>query len=176
MRRDRRPPTNVVACPQSLFDYYNQLLSLHQNGMGSSAWRRTVSAPIILLGGILIGANLGTVLHKSSRVYLFQQALCINYYRIHDPSKIHWPHSVEEKTCKVPEIQATLSMVDGIDSFLQLLPRKSFDPYRRDRGSGEALLFQRSKRPADRFIHDQQPSLYLVYTKTFFSGLAFVAL
>ena len=144
--------------------------------MGSSAWKRTVSAPIVLLGGILIGANLGTVLHKSSRVYLFQQALCINYYRIHDPSKIHWPHSVEEKTCKVPEIQATLSMIDGIDSFLQLLPRKSFDPSGHDRVLEVALLFQQSKWPANRFIHDQQPSLYLVHTKNFFSGLASVAL
>ena len=31
---------------------------------------------------------------------------------------------VEEKLCKVPDVQASLSIVDGIDEFLQFVPHK----------------------------------------------------
>ena len=89
--------------------------------------KRTVYGPIVLLGGILTLANLGTILHKSSRVYLFQQALCFNYYQIHDVSKIGTEYRIEEALCKVKAIQARLSIFDGVDAFLQLLPRKSLD-------------------------------------------------
>lgn len=81
-------------------------------------------AQIALLGGILTLRNLGTILHKSSRIYLFQQALCFNYYQIHDATQITTDYHVNEALCKVPSIQASLSTVDGIDSFLQCLPRK----------------------------------------------------
>ena len=86
--------------------------------------KRFVLDPVVLLGGILVLANLGIVLHKSSRVYLFQQAQCFNYYQIHDPAKIDANYHIEEALCKLPFVQSRLSMVDGADSFLQCLPRK----------------------------------------------------
>ena len=86
--------------------------------------KRAVLGPIALLGGLLTLANLGTILHKSSRVYLFQQAQCVKYYRHHDPSVLDASFHVEEALCKLPAIQASLSVTDGIDSFLQFLPRK----------------------------------------------------
>jgi len=90
----------------------------------SSSLKHTVSGPLVLLGGILTLGNLGTILHKSSRVYLFQQAQCFNYYQVHDATQINADYVVEEALCKVPPIQSRLSMVDGVDSFLQCLPRK----------------------------------------------------
>ena len=83
---------------------------------------------VMLLAAIITLGNLGTILHKSSRVYLFQQAQCLDYYRIHDPTKISLNYHVEESLCKLPAIQSRLSIVDGIDSFLQCLPRKPFCP------------------------------------------------
>ncbi|KAI4171532.1 MAG: hypothetical protein LQ348_006916 [Seirophora lacunosa] len=85
--------------------------------------KRTVYASTILLGAVLTLANLGTILHKSSRVYLFQQALCLDYHRHHDPANISSRGHVEERLCKVPAIQAELSTIDGLDGFLQNLPR-----------------------------------------------------
>ncbi|KAL9047922.1 MAG: hypothetical protein Q9206_006373 [Seirophora lacunosa] len=84
--------------------------------------KRTVYASTILLGAVLTLANLGTILHKSSRVYLFQQALCLDYHRHHDPANISSRGHVEERLCKVPAIQAELSTIDGLDGFLQNLP------------------------------------------------------
>lgn len=86
--------------------------------------KRPVLEPIVLLGGLLMLGNLGTVLHKSSRVYLFQQAQCFNYYQIHDATKIDANYQIEEALCKLPWVQSRLSIVDGADSFLQYLPRE----------------------------------------------------
>ena len=86
--------------------------------------KRFILDPIVLLGGILVLGSLGGALHKSSRVYLFQQAQCFNYYQIHDPTKIDVNYQIEEALCKLPFVQSRLSMVDGADSFLQYLPRK----------------------------------------------------
>lgn len=83
-----------------------------------------VSGSIALLGGILTLGNLGTILHKSSRVYLFQQAQCFNYYQVYDATAIGADLHIEESLCKVALIQSRLSIVDGVDSFLQCLPRK----------------------------------------------------
>ena len=82
--------------------------------------------PVVLLGGIITLGNLGTILHKSSRGYLFQQAQCFNYYQIHDATAIGSNHLIEEFLCKTPIIQSKFSIVEGVDSFLQCLPRKPF--------------------------------------------------
>lgn len=96
---------------------------MHSPSMSSSS-KRTVLVPLVLLGGILTLGNLGTILHKSSRVYLFQQALCFNYYQIHDATQINAGNVIEETLCKLSPIQARLSVIDGVDSFLQFLPRE----------------------------------------------------
>lgn len=87
-----------------------------------TALKLSLKRQLLLLGAILTLANLGMVLHRSSRVYLFQQTQCFNYYTLNDPSQID-PHSrIQESLCKLREIQAPLSITDGIDSFLAKLP------------------------------------------------------
>lgn len=85
---------------------------------------------MILLGSIITLGNLGTILHRSSRVYLFQQAQCLDYYQIHDATEVGSNNHIEEFLCKLPVIQSRLSMVIGADSFLQCLPREPFHPVR----------------------------------------------
>ncbi|KAL9010779.1 MAG: hypothetical protein Q9173_004316 [Seirophora scorigena] len=106
--------------------------------------KRTVYASTILLGAILTLANLGIILHKSSRVYLFQQALCLDYHRHHNPTSISLRGHVEERLCKVPAIQAELSTIDGLDGFLQNLPRMYLPcfPQPSTPGSDEDLLME----------------------------------
>ena len=77
---------------------------------------------ILLLGAVLVFANLGAIFHKSSRVFLFQQSQCLTYYLIHDPTKVDSRNGVKEELCKMNEIQSWLSMIDGLDSFLACLP------------------------------------------------------
>lgn len=91
-----------------------------------STLRRSDVGTAVLLGAIITLANLGTVLHRSSRTYLFQQAQCLNYYRVHDATAINSKYHIEESRCKLPVIQSRLSLVDGVDSFLSCLPRKLF--------------------------------------------------
>lgn len=85
----------------------------------------SVNQQMLLLGFILTLANLAMTIHKSSRVYLFQQTLCFNYYTVSDPSKINSRSQVKESLCKLHQIQAPLSVTDGIDSFLVRLPGKA---------------------------------------------------
>ena len=92
---------------------------------------------VILLGTIITLGNLGTILHRSSRVYFFQQAQCLGYYRTYDPTLINSAYEIKELFCKLPFIQSRLSVVNGIDSFLQCLPRKHF---RHWEGSSVTLL------------------------------------
>ena len=87
--------------------------------------RMSVTYQIVLLGAVLNVSYLATCIHKSSRVYLFQQAQCLNYYQANDPTKIDSHHHVEEALCKIQEVQSPLSILDGIDSFLQNLPGKA---------------------------------------------------
>ena len=85
----------------------------------------SVTRQIILLGAVLNVSYLATCIHKSSRVYLFQQAQCLNYYQANDPTKIDSHYHVEEALCKIHEVQSPLSILDGIDSFLQNLPGRA---------------------------------------------------
>ena len=84
----------------------------------------STTSSIILLGAILTLGNLADSIHKSSRVYLFQQAQCLLYYKNSDPTKIQTDLRVDEALCKVSPIQSRLATVEGIDSFLNFLPRE----------------------------------------------------
>jgi len=86
----------------------------------------SVRQQIFLLGVVLTLANLAAIIHKSSRVFLFQQSQCLAYYMATDRSKIDSQYRVEEALCKIGDIQSRLSITDGIDSFLSYLPGKSF--------------------------------------------------
>ncbi|KAL8635631.1 MAG: hypothetical protein Q9228_006893 [Teloschistes exilis] len=56
----------------------------------------TVTSQIVLLGAILTLGNLAQIIHRSSRVFLFQQAQCLIYYKLADPSKIDAQFQVDE--------------------------------------------------------------------------------
>ena len=94
--------------------------------MSTSTLTQKASATnrIILLGAILTIGNLAEHLHKSSRIYLFQQAQCLLHYQNVDPSKIDSDFRIDEALCKVKPIQSRLAAIDGVDSFLYFLPRK----------------------------------------------------
>ncbi|KAL8726068.1 MAG: hypothetical protein Q9166_006947 [cf. Caloplaca sp. 2 TL-2023] len=77
---------------------------------------------ILLLGAVLTLGNLAAVVHQSSRVYLYQQSYCFNYYITHDPTQIDLRSHVEEDMCKIDEVQSQLAITDGIDSFLSCIP------------------------------------------------------
>ena len=97
--------------------------------MSTSALMQNASPTnrIILMGAILTLGNLAEILHKSSRIYLFQEAQCLVHYKNLDPSKIHPGFHIDEALCKVNPIQSRLATIDGIDSFLYFLPRKLFE-------------------------------------------------
>ena len=111
----------------------------------------SVTRQIVLLGAVLNVSYLATCIHKSSRVYLFQQAQCLNYYQANDPTKIDSHYHVEEALCKIHEVQSSLSILDGIDSFLQNLPGKAthstylilYQPFHTPRIPPTALIFLR---------------------------------
>ena len=84
----------------------------------------SVTGRIILLGAILTLGNLADIIHKSSRVYLFQQAQCLLYYKNFDPTEIQPDFRIDEALCKLSSIQSRLATIDGIDSFLSFLPRE----------------------------------------------------
>ena len=90
-----------------------------------SHWKRHTFQNAVRLGSVLFLGNLGGVLHKSSRVYLFQQALCLDYYRLNDISTLGSAFSINEVQCKDPAVQSRLSIYDGLDAFLLSLPRGS---------------------------------------------------
>ena len=87
--------------------------------------KMSVTHQIVLLGAVLNLSYLATCIHKSSRVYLFQQAQCLNYYQANDPTKIDSNYHVDESLCKIHEVQSPLSILDGMDSVLQNLPGKA---------------------------------------------------
>lgn len=81
-----------------------------------------VTKRLILLGAIITLGNLADIIHKSSRLYLFQQAQCLLYYKRFDPSTIQQDFRIDEALCKVTLIQSHLATINGIDSFLNYLP------------------------------------------------------
>ena len=87
--------------------------------------KMSVRRRILLMSIVLTASNLAVTLTKSSRVYLFQQAQCLIYYQLNDPTKIDPENGVEESLCKLAGVQYPLSIIVGIDSVLSLLPGKA---------------------------------------------------
>lgn len=96
------------------------------NSQDKSSRKLSVRQQIFLLGVVLTLANLAAILHKSSRIFLFQQSQCLAYYLATDPTKVDGQSRVEEALCKLEFIQSRLSIIDGFDSFLSCLPGMSF--------------------------------------------------
>ena len=88
----------------------------------SSSSKKSVDRRIILITAVLAFGNLSICLHRSSRVYLLQQAQCLNYYTATDPTKIGADFVIDETLCKQKDVQSPLSILEGVDSFLSILP------------------------------------------------------
>ena len=139
--------------------------------------KRPKFEPVVLLGALLMLGNLGSVLHKSSRVYLFQQAQCFNYYEIHDATKIDANYRIEEALCKLPLVQSRLSMVDGVDSFLQSLPREPSLDFLSTLHRCEPTIHTTTYRMLTRDLFSQsQLCSYSEYTKRFCKDSVYVVL
>ncbi|KAL8649435.1 MAG: hypothetical protein Q9226_005580 [Calogaya cf. arnoldii] len=80
---------------------------------------------VLIITAVLVISNLAVSIHRSSRVYLFQQSLCLQHYLATDPQKVGLDWLVEESLCKVKQVQSSLSIIEGVDAFLQLLPGRS---------------------------------------------------
>ena len=96
--------------------------------MASKGSKRPQDSPrwtTICITIILTLGNLAISLHRSSRVYMLQQSLCLQHFLIVDPQKVNEYKEVDEKYCKVAEVQSPLSFLEGLDYFLHLLPGKS---------------------------------------------------
>ena len=84
----------------------------------------SIDRRIVQIIAVLTIGNLAICLHRSSRVYLFQQSQCLTYYMKTDPSKIAPDFTIDEALCKSKEVQSPLSIIDGVDAFLMMLPGK----------------------------------------------------
>lgn len=73
---------------------------------------------------LLAAAAVGNAMLRSARLFLAEQALCRQYYSIHDPTMIAPHDRVNEEQCKLDGIQADLSMVMGVFEALTLLGGK----------------------------------------------------
>ena len=78
---------------------------------------------VVLVAITLTLGNLAICIHRSSRVWLFQQSQCLQHFLAVDPSRIA-DSQVPEAECKIKEVQSPLSMIEGADMFLQMLPGK----------------------------------------------------
>ena len=86
----------------------------------------SVRRRIFMMSAVLTLSNLALSITRNSRIYLFEQARCLLYYQFHDPTQINSQYAVDERLCKLDDIQYPLSIVIGIDSWLSLLPGKVF--------------------------------------------------
>ena len=58
----------------------------------------------------------------STYLYLMEQFLCRQHYNLYEPAKIGGDGLVDEEMCKLPEIQAQLTSVQGVYHLLSFLP------------------------------------------------------
>jgi len=70
---------------------------------------------------LLATCTVGDATLNSSRLFLTEQALCRQYYIVHNPATIAPDGRVNEQQCKLDGIQAELSMVIGAFEALTLL-------------------------------------------------------
>ena len=77
---------------------------------------------VVAIAITLTLGNLAICTHRSSRVYMYQQSQCLQHYLAADPSRVNADWEVEESLCKINEVQSPLAIIEGLDTFLQLLP------------------------------------------------------
>ncbi|KAF5715954.1 hypothetical protein FMUND_6599 [Fusarium mundagurra] len=75
--------------------------------------RRRV-APVISVLTLCLFVNLSMSLYQLPSNRLIERRLCVDYYRQNDPSQIQPGGSVDEKLCKVRDIEKDLGRIQGV--------------------------------------------------------------
>jgi len=64
--------------------------------------------------GLLILVHLSTVLYTLPLNRVIESRLCLEHYKLHEPTSISPDSSVPEKLCKINEVQRQLAWLQGI--------------------------------------------------------------
>lgn len=75
--------------------------------------RRKRVAPVVPVLALLLLVNLSMSLYQLPSNRLIERRLCIDYYRLNDPSKI-LHGSVDERLCKIRDIEKDLGRFQGV--------------------------------------------------------------
>ncbi|KAF4498040.1 Zeaxanthin epoxidase, chloroplastic [Fusarium agapanthi] len=76
--------------------------------------RKRVVAPVISVLTLCLFVNLSMSLYQLPSNRLIERRLCIDYYRQNDPSRMQPGGSVDEKLCKIREIEKDLGRIQGV--------------------------------------------------------------
>jgi hypothetical protein len=93
--------------------------------------RRPSSAPpqraIVALLTLMLLVNLAASLYQLPLNRVVERRLCREYYAVHDPSLIAPDGHVEEKLCKVDEVQQGLAWIQGVMETAWIVGGKPID-------------------------------------------------
>lgn len=82
-------------------------------------------APVISVLTLCLFVNLSMSLYQLPSNRLIERRLCIDYYHQNDPSQIQPDGSVDEKLCKIREIEKDLGWIQGVMETLWVAGGKS---------------------------------------------------
>lgn len=75
--------------------------------------------PALLLIGVISFASAAL---GSTHLYLIEQYICHQHYKVYDPRTLQDGGLVDEALCKFPEIQSKVAKISGIYQFLCFVP------------------------------------------------------
>jgi hypothetical protein len=93
--------------------------------------RMSSRAILIIMGVLVLIIQCGDQLSEAPLTRIFESIYCYQYWEQEDPSKILIPRSavgpgalggVEERWCKVAEVQGKVAMLKGTQQFLDCIP------------------------------------------------------
>lgn len=120
---DESAPLLTVQRPSSTSD------SPHRGAAGDAASTKEPTSPfypraLFFIFALSFVADLGGSLVDTPEVRLLEMAVCRDYYREHDPSRIGPPplSYIDEELCKVDEIQVDLAYIRAVKSLLMTVP------------------------------------------------------
>lgn len=103
-------PVNTIFLDN--FNYQSMDRPTVKRGPGSR--RRTRIAPIVPVLALFLLVNLSMSLYQLPSNRLIERRLCIDYYRRTDPSKLKPGGSLDEKLCKIRDIEKDLGLIQGM--------------------------------------------------------------
>ncbi|KAK0120855.1 hypothetical protein ONS96_011055 [Cadophora gregata f. sp. sojae] len=95
------------------------MLSELKRRMSDTTDENSALLPVI---SIVVLGSFGFMLNASTHVYLVEQSVCREYYRLHEPGLIGRNGLVNEAICKIPQIQSRVAEILGVYKVLTYLP------------------------------------------------------